>query len=774
VSRLPRTLLVAVATLLAVATAAGPAWADGDPGSDVLVYQSYFVGSDSGISIPQQLRLGNLLDATRRTAAPVRVAIIAHPDDLGAITPLWLKPQLYARFLGIELSLAYSGQLLVVMPDGFGYNWPGHAVSAQLKALAGIRVGAGPSGLLGATDAAVLKLEALAGVKLPAGSGAPTPAGAGAGAAAASTAPTAPAGAPPAFSGSGSDSGPIIAAVLIVLGAAGLGVAVARRGTLRLPVVVLSAGPLAILAGVIVLGVSHTVPTPASTLLAENPDLDPGTTLSGRPAPNFTLTDQFGHRISLSDYRGKVVLLDFNDAECTTICPLTTTAMLDAKRMLGPAAAQVQLLGVDANSKSTSIEDVLSYSQLHGLVNEWHFMTGSLAQLKAVWKEYGIAVDVTRGLISHTPALFVIDPRGRLQKVFVTQQSYAAVGQLGQLLAKEASRLLPTHPAVRSDFSYAQIRDIAPADNVALPRSGGGSVRVGPASGAHLFMFFATWDQEVSPLPGDLDRMNEYAAAARTARLPSLIAVDEGSVEPSPSALPDFLATLPRRLDYPVAIDVTGRLADGYEVQGQPWFVLVSRSGRILWYQDGYSSGWPTPATLIREVKAGLARGPAAPANADRAQRELAGSPAPLAALHVQADQLLGPRADLAARIRALRGYPIVVNAWASWCTACQAEFSLLASAAAHYGRRVAFLGVDTDDTSPQDAVTFLKQHYVSYPSYQMAAESGLRSLYPPGILGLPTTFFINRAGRVVHVQSGEYASQGVLDQDIESYALGG
>ncbi|HWD63926.1 MAG TPA: redoxin domain-containing protein, partial [Solirubrobacteraceae bacterium] len=54
-----------------------------------------------------------------------------------------------------------------------------------------------------------------------------------------------------------------------------------------------------------------------------NQYLDSGTALSG-PAPGFTLTDQFGHRVSLSSYRGRVVILAFNDSECTTICPLTT------------------------------------------------------------------------------------------------------------------------------------------------------------------------------------------------------------------------------------------------------------------------------------------------------------------------------------------------------------------------------------------------------------------------------------------------------------------
>ena len=86
----------------------------------------------------------------------------------------------------------------------------------------------------------------------------------------------------------------------------------------------------------------------------------------GTPAPDFRLTDQFGKRVSLSAFRGKVVLLAFNDSECTTICPLTTQAMLDAKAMLGPAARDVQLLGVDANPASISLQDVATYSELHG------------------------------------------------------------------------------------------------------------------------------------------------------------------------------------------------------------------------------------------------------------------------------------------------------------------------------------------------------------------------------------------------------------------------
>ncbi|MBV9414784.1 MAG: redoxin domain-containing protein, partial [Solirubrobacterales bacterium] len=501
--------------------------------------------------------------------------------------------------------------------------------------------------------------------------------------------------------------------------------------------------------------------------LAANPYLDPGTPVSGT-APDFILSDQFGQPVSLRSYRGKVVLLAFNDSECTTVCPLTTTAMLDAKAMLGKAGDQVQLLGIDANPASISLEDVWSYSELHGMLRAWHFLTGSLPQLKSVWKHYGIEAAIERGEITHTPALFVIDRQGRLSRLYVTQMSYTAVPQLGQLLAKSASALLPGRPAVHANLSYSSIEPTTPDKVVTVPRAGGETVKLGPGASPRLFVFFATWDQETSALAGQLDALNRYQAIASRSGLPPLIAVDEASVEPNSSMLTDFLRRLPRPLSYPVAIDQSGKIADGYEVLGLPWFVVVSATGRILYYREVSSAGWPSTGALIRYVKAALARAPQ-PASATSVGQELAGSPPPLAALHQQASRLLAGEPALAARLRALRGYPVVINAWASWCGPCRSEFGLFASASARYGRRVAFLGADTDD-SAADARAFQAQHPVSYPSYQTTTAnlSGLAT-----IEGLPTTVFISPAGKVVYVHTGQYDSQGTLDQDIDSYARG-
>ena len=344
------------------------------------------------------------------------------------------------------------------------------------------------------------------------------------------------------------------------------------------------------LAGLLLVACGSGSPGPSA--LSRNPEVDPGTQLRERPAPGFTLSDQFGQSTSLQQSRGKVVILAFVDSECTTICPLTTAEMVEAKSLLGKAGSEVQLLGVDANPDATTEQDVKAYSLAHGMLDQWHFMTGPSTELERVWKDYGIAVKIQNGQIDHTPALFEIDPRGRLRTVYLSQMSYASVDQQAQVLAQEASRLLPHHPRLLSVRSYDRISPISPAGRVELPRAGAnGTVQLGGGD-PHVIVFFATWLSETSGLSGQLEDLRTYQAQALASGggLPSLIAVDEGSVEPGPHALPSLLGSLSQPLNYPVAVDQTGRVADGYGVQDQPWVVITSKSGKTVWSNDGWVS----------------------------------------------------------------------------------------------------------------------------------------------------------------------------------------
>ena len=338
---------------------------------------------------------------------------------------------------------------------------------------------------------------------------------------------------------------------------------------------------------------------PASSAAEMNPNLDLGSSLGAQPAPDIKLVNQFGQPMSLSQFRGKVVMLGFEDSQCTTVCPLTTQSMLQAKQLLGAAGNQVQLLGVDANPNATSVADVLSYSRAHGMVNQWDFLTGSLAQLKSVWGAYHIAVQIEQGQIDHTPALYVINQQGREQKLYLTQMAYSSVAQSAEVLADELSSLLPGHPHVASQESLASITAQGPSDHVALSSATSGTkVVLGPGA-PRLVMFFATWLSEVSNLKSELIDGNAYAAMARKDGLPPLVAVDETVVEPSAQAVHAYLGSLGTSLSYPVALDTTGRVADGYGVQDQPWFALVSASGKIIWSHDGWL---PVPA-LTSAVK---------------------------------------------------------------------------------------------------------------------------------------------------------------------------
>jgi cytochrome oxidase Cu insertion factor (SCO1/SenC/PrrC family) len=338
----------------------------------------------------------------------------------------------------------------------------------------------------------------------------------------------------------------------------------------------------------------------ASAAAMNNSNLDTGTPLGGKPAPDIKLVSQFGQPVSLSQFRGKVVILAFSDSQCTTVCPLTTESMVLAKELLGSAGSSVQLLGVDANPDATKVSDVMAYSRVHGMVDQWDFLTGSDAQLKAVWRAYDIAVEIQAGDIDHTPALYVISAQGTLQKVYLTQMAYSSVTQSAQVIAEEVAGLLPSHPKLSSLESLATISGQTPADTVALPlvhpaawRGAGASatastVTLGPGR-ARLVVFFASWVSEVSDLKGEMTGLNAYAAAAAKRHLPALTAVDETVTEPSDGAVTSFLGSLDP-LAYPVALDKTGRLADGYGVQDQPWLVLVSAAGQITWSHDGWVS----------------------------------------------------------------------------------------------------------------------------------------------------------------------------------------
>jgi thiol-disulfide isomerase/thioredoxin len=168
----------------------------------------------------------------------------------------------------------------------------------------------------------------------------------------------------------------------------------------------------------------------------------------------------------------------------------------------------------------------------------------------------------------------------------------------------------------------------------------------------------------------------------------------------------------------------------------------------------------------------GTARAPAAPSRLTIAQMRdrLAGSPAPLAALHAQAGELLGGSSGaLEARLLTLRGRPIVINKWASWCEPCRSELGAFQRVSLAQGRSVAFVGIDSADTSRADALTFLRSFPVSYPSYY--DQSGRVGAAITHSTFTPVTVFLDRHG-AQYIHQGPYLSQAKLEGDVRRYAL--
>jgi cytochrome c biogenesis protein CcmG/thiol:disulfide interchange protein DsbE len=157
-------------------------------------------------------------------------------------------------------------------------------------------------------------------------------------------------------------------------------------------------------------------------------------------------------------------------------------------------------------------------------------------------------------------------------------------------------------------------------------------------------------------------------------------------------------------------------------------------------------------------------------AASDRAaERSLARAPKPLAALYEQRNELLsGGTAAFEERLRELRGFPIVVNKWASWCGPCRAEFPFFQSQAAKLGDEVAFVGIDFFDSNDA-ARTFLDANPVPYPSYLDPDKEIAASLDVEG--ETPATVFFNSKGEQVYAYRGGYASEQDLAADIERYA---
>ena len=197
------------------------------------------------------------------------------------------------------------------------------------------------------------------------------------------------------------------------------------------------------------------------------PDAFEGTELTSRnPAPAFALSNQFGETISLSDYEGKVVVLSFLYTSCPDICPVVTSHLRDALRMLGEDADDVRFVAITVDPERDTVEAVRAFLEKWEMLDEWAFLVGDRARLSPIWKAYYLDPTLDeqqdggpdnvgasahhdagragalqqqalgRYLVNHSAPVYLIDRQARMRVVFTLPFDPEAVAHDVTLLLK--------------------------------------------------------------------------------------------------------------------------------------------------------------------------------------------------------------------------------------------------------------------------------------------------------------------------------------------------
>ncbi|HTX90296.1 MAG TPA: SCO family protein [Anaerolineales bacterium] len=132
------------------------------------------------------------------------------------------------------------------------------------------------------------------------------------------------------------------------------------------------------------------------------------------PAPDFSLTNQTGGTVKMSDYRGKYVLLFFGYSHCTSECPATMAILAKARSLLGDQAQDVQVLFVATDPVGDTPQSVGEF--LARFDPTFMGATGTLAELQPVWAAYGVTVE--DGGETHSSYTYLIDPAGNLRMTY--------------------------------------------------------------------------------------------------------------------------------------------------------------------------------------------------------------------------------------------------------------------------------------------------------------------------------------------------------------------
>lgn len=141
-----------------------------------------------------------------------------------------------------------------------------------------------------------------------------------------------------------------------------------------------------------------------------------------RDAPPFRLTAEDGRRVTLSEFRGNVVLLSFIYTTCIDLCPFVTADMISIFRRDRKAGMRnLRLIFIATDPEVDKPRVLLSYAKRYGAdLRVSTFLTGTEAELRSVWKSYGVKVTKkARGLVEHTMVTVLINAEGKIRRRYI-------------------------------------------------------------------------------------------------------------------------------------------------------------------------------------------------------------------------------------------------------------------------------------------------------------------------------------------------------------------
>jgi protein SCO1 len=143
--------------------------------------------------------------------------------------------------------------------------------------------------------------------------------------------------------------------------------------------------------------------------------------LPAKPAPPIHLRNYLGRPVSLSEYRGKAVLVTFLYANCPDVCPLIASNLRVALNLLGRRASKAQVIAVSVDPRGDTPANVARFVRAHGMAGRMQYLIGSAAELEPTWAAWRVGSTREAGqpdLIAHSALVYGISASGTLTTIY--------------------------------------------------------------------------------------------------------------------------------------------------------------------------------------------------------------------------------------------------------------------------------------------------------------------------------------------------------------------